>query len=307
MFGYTADDVLGRALAEVLPGMPARLQVPGTEPRRAGDWTLHTTSGRDLHLSCSVTHVLSTGNATPTVLYVFKDVSQQHELEYLKDELLGSVSHELRTPLNGIYGFGRLLLDRPHMSDAMRQEALESLQGSIERMTRLTDDFIDVARARRHRLPLVLDAVNIEQVVRSAYREIKRRHAQHIVSLRVEKALPSVWGDSLRIKQILDNLAGNAAKYSAEGTRIRMDVRRRDNMIAISLRDDGIGIPSTALPRVWEAFYRADNSRGQRASGVGLGLSIVKSLVEAHNGSVSVRSAEGRGSTFTFTLPIIEQ
>jgi PAS domain S-box-containing protein len=307
IFGYTADDVLGRALAEVLPGMPARLQVPGTEPRRAGDWTLHTTSGRDLHLSCSVTHVLSTGNATPTVLYVFKDVSQQHELEYLKDELLGSVSHELRTPLNGIYGFGRLLLDRPHMSDAMRQEALESLQGSIERMTRLTDDFIDVARARRHRLPLVLDAVNIEQVVRSAYREIKRRHAQHIVSLRVEKALPSVWGDSLRIKQILDNLAGNAAKYSAEGTRIRMDVRRRDNMIAISLRDDGIGIPSTALPRVWEAFYRADNSRGQRASGVGLGLSIVKSLVEAHNGSVSVRSAEGRGSTFTFTLPIIEQ
>jgi two-component system sensor histidine kinase VicK len=105
----------------------------------------------------------------------------------------------------------------------------------------------------------------------------------------------------------LDNLAGNAAKYSAEGTRIRMDVRRRNNMIAISVRDDGIGIPSTALPRVWEAFYRADNSRGQRASGVGLGLSIVKSLVEAHNGSVSVRSAEGRGSTFTFTLPIIEQ
>lgn len=307
MFGYTADDVLGRMLAAVLPGMPARLQDGTTAQRQAYNWTLHTTSGRDLHLLCSVTHVLSAGNSTPTVLYVFKDVSQQHELEYLKDELLGSVSHELRTPLNGIYGFGRLLLDRPNMSDAMRQEALESLQGSIERMTRLTDDFIDVARARRHRLPLVLDAVNIDQVVRSAYREIKRRHAQHIVTLRVEKTLPPVWGDSLRIKQILDNLAGNAAKYSAEGSRIRINVRRHDNIIAISVRDDGIGIPPAALPRVWEAFYRADNSRGQRASGVGLGLSIVKSLVEAHNGSVSVRSTAHRGSTFTFTLPIIEQ
>ena len=306
MFGYTAVDVLGRSLADVLPNMPAPLHAAATAPPRgAYDWIMHTTNERDLHLACSVTHVLAADDATPSVLYVFKDTSQQHELEYLKDELLSSVSHELRTPLNGIYGFGRLLLDRPHMPDAMRHEALESLHTSIERLTRMTDDFIDVARARRHRLPLVLDAVDVAQTVRSAFRDIKRRHTQHIITLRVEKNLPPVRGDSLRIKQILDNLAGNAAKYSPDGSRIRINVRRRVDVVAISVRDDGIGIPAPALERVWEAFYRANNSRGQRANGVGLGLSIVKSLVEAHGGSVAVRSREGRGSIFTCTLPIV--
>lgn len=183
MFGYTAADVLGRVLADVLPNMPAPLHAAAPPPG-AYDWIMHTTAERDLLVACSMTHVLAADDATPSVLYVFKDTSQQHELEYLKDELLSSVSHELRTPLNGIYGFGRLLLDRPHMPDAMRHEALESLHASIERLTRMTDDFIDVARARRHRLPLVLDAVDAAQTVRSAFRDIKRRHTQHMSTLR---------------------------------------------------------------------------------------------------------------------------
>jgi PAS domain S-box-containing protein len=306
IFGYGAEDVLGRALSEVLPSLPAELRAPHSDGQKhACAWTMQTTGGRGLYLSCTVTSVESSGEDMPSMLYVFKDTSQQHELEYLKDELLSSVSHELRTPLNGIYGFGRLLLDRPHMPDAMRQEALESLQSSIERLTRMTDDFIDVARARRHRLPLVVDAVDIEQVVRSAFRDSKRRHPQHTITLRVQKNLPPARGDSLRIKQIIDNLVSNAAKYSAEGMPIRINVRHRDQMIRISVADQGIGIPKPVQERVFEAFYRADNSRSQRASGVGLGLSIVRSLVQAHDGDVTVRSAVGRGSTFTFTLPVM--
>jgi signal transduction histidine kinase len=102
----------------------------------------------------------------------------------------------------------------------------------------------------------------------------------------------------------VDNLVSNAAKYSPEGTRITISVRKRAGMIAISVSDHGCGIPKVVQDRVFEPFYRADNSRSQRATGVGLGLSIVKSLVEAHEGQVKVRSTLGKGSTFTFTLPI---
>src|SRR3712207_5421019 len=232
----------------------------------------------------------------PRTVYIFRDMSQQHELEYLKEELLSSVSHELRTPLNGIYGFSRLLLDRPNMPDAMRQEALESLQASIERLTRLADDFIDVARARRHRLPLELDDVDIEQVVRSAVREIKHRHSDHTIVLRVQKGLPLVRGDSMRIRQILDNLVSNAAKYAAEGTRISLYVRRRGDMVAISVADQGLGIPKAVQNRIFDPFYRADNSRSRRASGGGPGLRLVRPLVQAHEGAVAVRSTVGCGS-----------
>ena len=311
LFGYHADEVVGKPLADVLPGAPPELAgaVGGAEPREAAprsfEWKMRTTGGRELFLLCTSTRLPETGVAAPTAMYVFREIGQERELEYLKDELLSSVSHELRTPLNGIYGFSRLLLERPHMPEAMRREALHSLQSSTERLTRMADDFIDVARARRHRLPIEIEDVDIAETVRSALRELKRRHAGHIVALRMEKNLPAVRADSLRVKQILDNLVSNAAKYSAEGTRILIAVRQRGGMVAISIVDRGCGIPQAVQDRVFEAFYRADNSRNLRASGVGLGLSIVKSLVEAHEGQVEVRSVIGRGSTFTFTLPIV--
>lgn len=310
LLGYTDAEVLGKALTDVLPSAPPELsdsvQLPGhpDDPKLTREWKMSTADGRGLYLSCTVS-ALAPEAGPPALMYVLRDIGQAQELEYLKNELLFSVSHELRTPLNGIYGFSRLLLDRPHMPEEMRREALESLQGSIERLTRLADDFIDVARARRHRLPLQLDAIDIAEVIRASVRELRQRHLDHTIVVRIRRDLSLVHGDSLRIKQIIDNLVGNATKYAAEGTQILINVRQRNGMVVISVTDQGVGIPKAVQSRVFEPFYRADNSRNQRASGVGLGLSIVKSLVQAHGGEVRVRSLLGRGSTFTFTLPIV--
>lgn len=311
LFGYSSEEVLGRSMSLVFPNAPVELHdsrwltslLSSSEP--CFEWKMETTDGRGLHLACAMSHLYDSDTSVPLTMYVLKDIGQEQELEYLKEELLSSVSHELRTPLNGIYGFSRLLLDRPHLPDDMRREALESLQSSVERLTRLTNDFIDVARARRHRLPIELDYVAIDTVVRSAVREQKRRHTEHKILLRIQKDLPAVRGDSMRIKQILDNLVSNAAKYSPEGTTICIYVRRQAGMIAISVSDHGVGIPEAVQERVFEPFYRADNSRSQRANGVGLGLSIVKSLVLAHDGHITVQSKPERGSTFTFTLPLL--
>lgn len=307
LFGYSADEVLGKSLTDVLPDAPAGALDQGGSvdwSKRTFEWRMRTTGGRELLLACSVTHLHELSAGAPTAMYVFREVGQERELEYLKDELLSSVSHELRTPLNGIYGFSRLLLERPHMPEQMRREALQSLQESTERLTRMADDFIDVARARRHRLPLVIEDVEVGHVLRSMMVELRRRHATHSIALRLQPGLALVRADSLRVRQIVDNLVSNAAKYSPEGTRITISAREREGAIEINVTDHGCGIPKPVQNRVFEPFYRADNSRSQRASGVGLGLSIVKSLVEAHEGQVAVRSSLGRGSRFTFTLPV---
>ncbi len=311
LFGYRAEEVLERSLVEVLPTPPKKLleavamiEQPATSKSRV-EWPMHTAGGRELLLLCSVVRLREFDSGVPTLMYVFRDIGQQSEFEHLKDELLSGISHELRTPLTGIYGFGRLLLERPHMPEALRREALESLQGSIDRLTRMADDFIDVARARRNGLPLELQQVDLALIIRVSVREVRRRHQEHKIEYRIQKNLPPLEVDGLRIKQILDNLVSNAAKYSPEGTRIFIHVRQRHNHVAISVADQGWGIPRDAQARIFEPFYRATNTRAQRATGVGLGLSIVKSLVEAHGGQVTVNSDLGKGSTFTFTLPII--
>lgn len=308
LFGYRADEVYGRPITNVLPNIPVdAVQGIHTWSGRAAtmkfDWRMPTIGDREIEVSGAVTRLHAHETDVPIVMYAIQKSSYESEFSYLKDELLSVISHELRTPLNGINGFGRLIMERPHLSEAMRQEALESLQSSIERLNRLTNDIIDAARARRHLLPVELDAIDIRSVVRLAVRDMKLRHPGHQVKTRVAQDLPLVHGDGLRIKQILDNLVGNAAKYSEPGTSITIAVRCAGNMVTLSVTDQGPGIPKAMQERIFESFYRGVQPKHRPVSGVGLGLSIVKSLVEAHQGSVSVRSVMGKGSTFTFTLP----
>jgi PAS domain S-box-containing protein len=308
LFGYRSDEVCGRHITDVLPNAPVDVvQSIGASSGRVGtvtfDWRMPTTGGREIELTCAVTR-LDTHEADSIVLYAVQKSSYESEFAYLKDELLSVISHELRSPLNGIYGFGRLIMERPHMPESMRREALESLQASIERLIRLTNDITDAARAQRHLLPMEMDDIDIRAVVRSAVREMKLRHPGRAIRVRMARGLPPVYGDGLRIKQILDNLVNNAAKYSEPGAPINVSVRRDGEMVALSVTDRGPGIPKDAQRRIFESFYRGEHARTRRVSGVGLGLSIVKSLVEAHHGSVRIRSAIGKGSTFTFTLPL---
>jgi signal transduction histidine kinase/ActR/RegA family two-component response regulator len=225
----------------------------------------------------------------------------------LKDQFLAMVSHELRTPLNAILGWSDMLR-RNRIDDARRERACEAIYDNARRQARLIDELLDVARIVSGKLRLERTAVDLEYVVHSAL-EIVQAAAdakQLRVIVETESAIGTIYGDASRLQQIAWNLLSNAVKFTPEGGTVHVRLRRVNNTAEMIVSDDGSGIPPEFLPWVFEPFRQADASTTRPYGGLGLGLSIVKHLVEAHGGTIEVESGgEGRGATFTVRMPVV--
>jgi signal transduction histidine kinase/CheY-like chemotaxis protein len=229
------------------------------------------------------------------------------EASRLKDQFLAMVSHELRTPLNAILGWADMLRSGRLETDG-RERASESIYGNAKRQARLIDELLDVARIRSGKLRLERTAVELEHVVRGAIDVVQTAADAKGVNIKIEadSTLGSIFGDPSRLQQIAWNLLSNAVKFTPEGGTVLVRLRRSNNTAEMVVTDTGAGIPEEFLPWVFEPFLQADASTTRPYGGLGLGLSIVKHLVEAHGGSVRVESSgEGRGATFTVRLPIV--
>jgi signal transduction histidine kinase/ActR/RegA family two-component response regulator len=223
----------------------------------------------------------------------------------LKDQFLATVSHELRTPLNAILGWADMLRSQT-MDDVMRDRACRSIYDNARQQARMIDELLDVARIVSGKLRLERAPVDLDQLVRAAVEVVEAAAEARRVSIVVESEAPSygVYGDGARLQQIVWNLLSNAVKFTEEGGRIVVQLRRDQAAAEIVVTDDGVGIPAEFLPCVFEPFRQADASSTRRHGGLGLGLSIVQHLAEAHGGTISASSAGvGRGSTFTVRLP----
>jgi signal transduction histidine kinase/ActR/RegA family two-component response regulator len=223
----------------------------------------------------------------------------------LKDQFLATVSHELRTPLNAILGWADMLLAQ-RIDESMRDRACRSIYENARQQARMIDELLDIARIGSGKLRLERTAVDLEQVVRAAFDVVQvAAEAKHVqIAVQADPVLDGVYGDGARLQQIAWNLLSNAVKFTEPGGRVLVQLRRIQAAVEIVVSDDGIGIPKAFLPWVFEPFRQADASSTRRHGGLGLGLSIVKHLVEAHGGTIAVESAgEGRGSTFTVRLP----
>jgi signal transduction histidine kinase len=219
-----------------------------------------------------------------------------------KSAFVAVASHELRTPLTALLGFSELLARRS-FEGAEVQRMADVMNRETERLVRIVDDFLDLSRIERGLdLRLSRSRVDVTAAVASAV-EVLRRAGSHRLVVECEDALPEVDADADALDRILKNLVSNAMKYSPPGSAVLIAARARDGAgVEVSVRDSGRGIPPEALPHVFEPYYRAPGVGSAR--GAGLGLAVVKSLIDAHGGTIDLESAPGHGTRVTFVLPV---
>jgi two-component system sensor histidine kinase ChiS len=227
-------------------------------------------------------------------------------LDALKDEFLANTSHELRTPLNGIIGLTEAMLDGS--AGALNPRAAQQLQlvvGAGRRLAALVDDVLDFAKLRHHELELRREPTDLHLHVELAVQLTRPLVKSAAVALRTEFApsLPAVEADPNRLQQILLNLLGNAAKYTHIGE-IVVATRHEGGRVFVTIRDTGIGIEADRRERIFQSFEQGDGGVSRRYGGTGLGLTIARELVELHGGTITVESEPGRGSAFTFSVPV---
>jgi signal transduction histidine kinase len=223
----------------------------------------------------------------------------------LKDEFLATLSHELRTPLNVLLGWSRLLGGHD-VDDGLRKRAAEAIERNAMLQAQLVDDILDVSRIVAGKLRLRPRPVDLRDIVRAAIDIVTPAAEARSVTLDrgPAAAVPCV-GDPERLQQVVWNLLTNAIKFTPPGGRVRIDTWQDGAAVRVRVRDNGIGIPPEFLPHVFERFRQADGGVARSHGGLGLGLSIVKHVVEAHGGEVEARSeGRGHGATFTVTLPV---
>jgi signal transduction histidine kinase len=220
-----------------------------------------------------------------------------------KSAFVAVASHELRTPLTALLGFSELLAQRRFDGPEVRRMA-DVMHRETERLVRIVDDFLDLSRLERGLEPRLSRArVDVAPAVTSVV-EVFRRAGSHELVLQCPDALPPVDADADALDRILKNLVSNAMKYSPAGSAVHVAARARDaGAVEFSVHDAGRGIPADALPRVFEPYYRAPGVGSAR--GAGLGLAVVKSLVDAHGGTIHLESAPDRGTRVTFVLPAV--
>lgn len=226
-------------------------------------------------------------------------------LSHIKDEFLATLSHELRTPLNAIQGWTAILMTTPRSESDTR--ALQTIDRNARAQGRIINDLLDMNRIVSGKIQLEVQTLNLHEMLAAAVSTV--RQSATAKKIRIDTVLDpgvgQVRGDPNRLQQVLWNLLSNAVKFTPTDGRVSVVLKRVDSSVEISVEDTGIGIRADLLPFVFDRFRQGDSSTTRRYGGLGLGLSIVKSLVELHGGSVRVRSAgEDQGSTFVVALPM---
>jgi len=236
-----------------------------------------------------------------------EQLEELKKLDTLKDQFLANTSHELRTPLNGIIGLAESLMDGAagQLSPAVNKN-LHMIVSSGQRLASLVNDILDFSKMKEHELEIRRKPLNIRymaELVLTISRSLLAGKSL-VLENAIAEDIPAVDADENRVQQILLNLVGNAVKFTHTGS-VRISAQAAEaNMLAISVSDTGIGIPADKRESVFQSFAQGDASTAREYGGTGLGLTITKQLVELHGGTIRVESEPGKGSTFTFTLPL---
>jgi signal transduction histidine kinase len=234
----------------------------------------------------------------------FNRMSQELDnLEASRRDLVANVSHELKTPITAIRAHLENLLDG---IEEPNPDTIEVMLAQSDRLGRLVEQLLDLSKLESGEVTLRREPVELEPLVSQVMSEIGVASADRRVEVRsdIPHDLPAIEADAERVHQVLFNLVDNAVRFTPEGGEVRIEAHRHNGSVEVRVADTGMGIPAEALPRLFERFYRVDTARTREDGGTGIGLAIARSVVEAHGGTIHAESEPGRGSVFTFDLPI---
>ncbi len=310
MTGIAAADAIGRDFRDVLPLHDAEGRdwwkcldpYEGLSTRtRHPEQTLFRPGGAELLVTASYRRDAEGRVERFTVC--LRDAQQRARRERDRADLVSTVAHELRSPLTSVKGFTATLLAKWHrFNDDQKRVMLETVNADADRVTRLITELLDVSRIEAGRLEMRRQVVDLAEEVRKVIAgRVAAGEPEDRFRFEVRGELPEMWLDPDKVDQILGNLVENAVRHGAGTVTIVVQPDAHKEGAAVSVRDEGEGIPPEAVQRVFRQFWRGPG--GNRRGGTGLGLYIVKGLVEAHGGVITVRRAPGGGAEFRFTVP----
>lgn len=245
--------------------------------------------------------------ATPIskgALLLVQDLTNVRRLEKTRQDFIANISHELRTPIASCKAIVETLQNGAMKDRSVAKDFLQRMQVEVDKLTQMVSELSELSRIESGELPLVLGSVDLVGVINRVTQRLKAQadRAQLTISSDIMPDLPRVKVDENRIEQVLVNLVHNAIKFTQANGKIVISAGLKDDSLLVSVKDTGIGIPRDELSRIFERFYKVDKARS--GGGTGLGLAIAKHIVQAHGCTIRVESEEGKGSTFTFSLPI---
>jgi len=320
MVGYRADEMVGVATPLVLHdpdevtaraaelGVPPGFDVFSVRARRGEadtqEWTYIRRDGSRLQVSLSITPIYDDTGDLLGFIKVGTDVTERQAADRIKEDFVALVSHELRTPLSSIIGYVEVMFDEETGPLTPRQrQFLEVVDRNARRQLRLVSDLLFVSQVDAGRVRLDMDDVDLAELAKAAIEAAEPRAKTAGIELRVQSDDTTMEGDADRLGQIFDNLLTNAIKFTPAGGEVAVRIMSASDTVSIEVADTGIGIPDVEQEQLFTRFFRASTATSRAIPGIGLGLTIVKAIVDAHRGTVSVTSVEGHGTTFHISLP----
>ncbi len=333
IFGYTAAEAVGQHISLIIPeerhGEEHEVLARLVKGERIDHFETirQTKDGRRVEISLTVSPVRNSAGRIVGASKVARDISDRRRLERerhallereqearseaealnrSKDQFLATLSHELRTPLNAIYGWARML-DAGRLDVAATRRATDAILRNAAAQVQLIEDLFDVSRVVTGNMRLDVRPLNVAAVLEAALDTVRPTAAVKGIQLTsiVDPGVGAMMGDPARLQQVVWNLLINAVKFTPKGGRVEVCLRRASTHIEIVVSDTGEGIAPEHMPRIFQRFGQADSSSTRRHAGLGIGLALVRHLVDLHGGTVSAHSAgPGLGATFTVTLPV---
>jgi two-component system NtrC family sensor kinase len=296
-FGLWQDDeIKGKSINEVLSHPDVKLLLSQGVDNPLPHNEINFEDGRVLSAQCtSIPHI--------GLAITMQDITYLKQIDRLKNEFVHTVSHDLRSPLTAILGYVDLLERVGPVNDQQR-EFIHRVQNSVQNITSLVNDLLELGRIEAG-FDTQRELVSLDGIIRFALETLGGQISEKKLNLHVDLPtdMPPVRGNPIRLRQMVDNLIGNAIKYTQEGGEISIAVEVQKDQDILRITDNGPGIPASDQPHIFEKFYRAGNVP-KGVGGSGLGLAIVKSIIDNHQGRIWVDSLLGRGTTFTVVLPV---